>query len=43
MAEGREGYAVAMTALMAVFISSNTDEDTAPVFLKKRFVDTDLI
>jgi hypothetical protein len=41
--EGREGYAVAMTALMAVFISSNTVGDTAPVFLKKRFVDTDLI
>ena len=40
--DGREDYAVAMTALMAVFISSNTVGDTAPVFLKKRFVDTDL-
>ena len=32
-----------MTALMAVVISFNTFEDTDPVFLKKRFVDTDLI
>ena len=32
-----------MTALIAVFISSNTFEDTDPVFLKNRFVDTDLI
>ena len=32
-----------MTALMAVFISLNTFDDTEPVFLKNRFVDTDLI
>jgi len=32
-----------MTDLIAVFISFNTFEDTEPVFLKKRFVDTDLI
>jgi len=32
-----------MTALTASFISSNTLDDTKPVFLRNRFVDTDLI
>jgi hypothetical protein len=32
-----------MMALIAVFISSNTFEDTEPIFLKKRPADTDLI
>jgi hypothetical protein len=36
-------YSASMTALMAVFISSNMVEDTEPVFLKTRFVDTDRI
>jgi hypothetical protein len=32
-----------MTALIAVFTSSNTIEDTEPTFLKSRCVDIDLI
>jgi hypothetical protein len=32
-----------MTALIAVFTSSNTFEDTEPIFLTSRLVDIDLI